>query len=508
MWLFFVAIGHAPQFVRGTDAILKHHNDISQAVYFKGPGKLRVDNPKAGKLVQASFSRADPVGDLFVGCGSFSMKVNMSSTVDGTIEPFTQTRYFTLYDSAFPECVSSFTLRGTFDEPWAVVVGKKEQFSAWELLAFPVYSAKLHGSWWNEHYAYHWWFYVAAIMGVVVRNPRVFVAFLFFASAADRLTHAWTPVVFVDIIPGLFVLFPKNWATRWGWRLFSAIAIIALLAFGWSLPINWLVAFVLILTLFCSTLGHPLVCLFFLGSGYVIAPIVFILVRAFTRDARRLVEATDNWKKYSSLLLKQRTVCKNGESLLKSHGYQLRFNTIKPLDDTEWLVIVDPQSNDLMRTAWRLVCERGKLSPDGLEKERDIILLRAPSYIETRCPHTYADADTNSSEPCYIVFPKGSTLSTQTMIHECVHIYQKRTGVTEKSYLNRRTIDQYLAMKPDVLETLRFNPDANPIKYVSGSTDMMITEPEKTAGLERMAYDWTASIAPGAQSSFNVEIKY
>ena len=283
-------VGHAPQFVKTRHAQLKHDNDVSQAIYFKDSGSLRVKHPKAGKLVQVSFARNDPVGDLFVGCDGNETAVELVSA-SGTSEPFTQTKYYTKYESKFPTCASSFTIRGTFKEPWAAVVGKKEQFSAWELLAFPVFSAKLHGSWWIDNYVYHWWFIAAlgcsGVLHLLWRTDwrtgwRTFTAALFFASAANRLSHAWTPVVFVDILPGLFVLQSAlqwgsfNGCVRWGWRIIIAFAVFSVLAFGWIHPMNWFVAAALIAGFWRPALGNPFACFFLFGSGYVVAPLALV----------------------------------------------------------------------------------------------------------------------------------------------------------------------------------------------------------------------------------------
>jgi len=279
VFLVLHAIGHAPQFVKTRHAQLKHDNDVSQAVYFKKPGSLKVKHPKAGKLVEVSFSRNQPVGSLYVECNGIEAEVNLTS-VSGTSEPFTQTMYYTKYDSKFPTCGSSYVIRGTFEEPWAVVVGKKEQFSAWELLAFPVFSAKLHGSWWSENYLYHWWF-----LGALISLPwgwRAFTAALFFASALNRLSHAWTPVVFVDILPGLFVLLRDTrfaGCVRWGWRMMIAFAVFSVLAFGWVHVMNWFVAAALVAGIWVPAVGNSLACFFVFGSGYFIAPLALLLLQ-------------------------------------------------------------------------------------------------------------------------------------------------------------------------------------------------------------------------------------
>ena len=272
-------LGHAPQFAKTRRVRLKHANDVSQAVYFKGSGSLLVMDPKAGKVVQVSFTRNHPVGDLFVGCDGTETAVELVSAT-GTSEPFTQTMYYTKYDSKFPTCVSSFTVRGVFEEPWAVVVGKKEQFSAWELLAFPVFSAKLHGSWWNENYVYHWWFIVALACSCL--GLRTFTAALFFASAADRLTHAWTPIVLVDILPGVFILLEQTsfaGCVRWGWRAMTALAVFSVLAFGWLHVMNWFVAAALVAGFWVPAFGNSLACFFVFGSGYFIAPLALLLLQ-------------------------------------------------------------------------------------------------------------------------------------------------------------------------------------------------------------------------------------
>ena len=274
MVLITLTISHAPQFVKTPHAHLQHTSDVSQAVYFKQSGSL-----SGGPLstnVQVSFSRNRPVGALYVECDGNETVVDLVSAV-GTSEPFTQTVYYTKFTQRLT-CASSFALRGTFDEPWAVIVGTKEQFSAWELLAFPVISAKLHGSWWSENYTYHWWF-VGAVVCLGLWGWRAFTAALFFASAANRLTHAWTPVVFADILPGLLVLSHHECSREWGWRVMIAFAVLSVLAFGWHHAMNWVVAAALIAGCWMPAFGNPLACFFVFGSGYLVAPLALLLTR-------------------------------------------------------------------------------------------------------------------------------------------------------------------------------------------------------------------------------------
>ena len=217
-------------------------------------------------------------------------------SADGHVEPFTQTTYHKKYDSKIPTCPSGFAVYGHFNGPWGAVIGKKERFTVGELLSFPVYSAKLHGSWWNERYTYQWFFLGACVVTLIAATfgmswPNVLVASLFLAGALDRFSHAWTLGVFgvtaaADGIPALLVLIPRKYRLRgvgvkkWGWILFclgvaGSTAWLSFNALGVSVAVALVVAQFFSVT---RMLARPVACFLFLGSGYVVAPLALLVL--------------------------------------------------------------------------------------------------------------------------------------------------------------------------------------------------------------------------------------
>ena len=134
---------HAPQFKSGIVKV--KDTGVSQVTYFKNGGaKLFIQGVRGeASDYSVAFPRKRPKGTLFV-----DGVVRAVSTDSGTVEPFTQTKYYSM------DIGSAKNITGNFTHPWSVVLGVEEKFSIWELLAFPVFSAKLHGSWWNENYMY------------------------------------------------------------------------------------------------------------------------------------------------------------------------------------------------------------------------------------------------------------------------------------------------------------------------------------------------------------------
>ena len=276
---------------------LKHDADISQVTYFKKHELqgLYISNPEAGKRAQASFPTDSPDGTLYVGCVASEHITPDEATMksaDGTVEPFTQSTYHLKYDDKIPTCANGFAIYGQFNGPWAAVVGKKESFSVIELLSFSVYTAKLHGSWWNDHYVYQWWFLTAVVVTIVSAYftrawPRILVASLFLASAFDRFSHAFTLGVFIvaavaDGIPALLVLLPKR-AAKWGWIVFCVLVAVSV---AWLSPMSnwWVPGLLLLAQCFDVTrmLARPIACMLFIGSGYLVAPLALLGLTLYT----------------------------------------------------------------------------------------------------------------------------------------------------------------------------------------------------------------------------------
>lgn len=193
------------------------HHDTSQVIYRKGSGGLEVHIeslsdpfPLEAAIMDGKADEAvldfdvvfrDPVDpttfSLYVGCGGcmpsdplLTPPVPFSGSYQtGLLEPFTQTRYFSL----FPKQNRTFgaaALRACYlgDEldahwsirlvdhanrsdggalVWGAVVGLGERFTAQELVEFPVYILNNHGPAWNEM-EWTWW------LSLFVLAPLVF----------------------------------------------------------------------------------------------------------------------------------------------------------------------------------------------------------------------------------------------------------------------------------------------------------------------------------------------
>lgn len=192
------------------------------------------------------------------------------------------------------------------------------------------------------------------------------------------------------------------------------------------------------------------------------------------------IKQTENWQLYSTLLVSQHDRDNLGRERALSHGYTVIEGAIEPTSDDPWQYI--PTSSSMSQ----LLCQARKLLRKLLSMSFDckVKLVQAPSEIECGCPHTFADRD---GAVAYIVIPKnpnGKSLSLRTMVHECIHVYQKVTGMTNEEYLNDTTVNSLLNKR------MRFNPDDIPIEYTNErTTDMLNTKyEESSAPLEHMAY--------------------
>jgi len=194
------ATAHVPFFVDTHSAIQKD-NSVSQAYYFKDGGQLEATSPDRlpyNTKVEVVFSRKCTDCSATVMCDGQSEFREFRDTSDEHVEPFTQSTYHKAY-SEDVTCNSSFSVTGTSTVPWAAVVGTGEHFTPTELLEFPIYIARIHGSWWNKAYIAGWPLLVGLLYflgrwlmvhDVEPRREVVHVALLFFSvSFFDKLIH-------------------------------------------------------------------------------------------------------------------------------------------------------------------------------------------------------------------------------------------------------------------------------------------------------------------------------
>lgn len=203
------------------------------------------------------------------------------------------------------------------------------------------------------------------------------------------------------------------------------------------------------------------------------------------------ISQTDNWKKYASLLLAQSKLGQLGKERFESHGYRVVNDTVRPSDNEPWEVIEDKHMIDLLRDARAVLSRAGTQFQDisAVDQDVKIVLVSAPASIESGCPHTYADP---RGATAYIVFPgwvRGVTsIPLSTMLHECVHVYQKLSGLTWELYLNDEMISKILSDPEQLMK--RLNPDAPGVDYrTANATYMLDVISELAQYLEAQAYD-------------------
>ncbi len=184
-----LASAHVPTYVGGVENCFKppHHHTTSQVIYLKGSGGLEVhllSNTDPFDIAGAEILDVDAVFKqkydqstyaLYLGCGGCvasqdalvpASLVTLSGYQPGTLEPFTQTPYFSVfapadrkYDSSqLSGCAQNhFTIR-VLDHAnrtdgselvWGAVIGIGETFTVTELLSFPMFVLSNHGPTWN-----------------------------------------------------------------------------------------------------------------------------------------------------------------------------------------------------------------------------------------------------------------------------------------------------------------------------------------------------------------------
>ena len=166
------------------------HHDTSQVIYVKGSGGLEVHCTADGgcpfdfesnEILDVDAVFRDEVDQstysLYIGCGGCVATadpivippVQLNGYEPAVIEPFTQTRYSSVFPKHLRKYNSSglaydvcnqghFTIRlvdhmnRTDGKPvvWGAVIGLAESFTFDELMLFPVFVLRNHGSTWND----------------------------------------------------------------------------------------------------------------------------------------------------------------------------------------------------------------------------------------------------------------------------------------------------------------------------------------------------------------------
>lgn len=197
-----VALAHVPSYGGSSGCVRPEHpHTTSQAVYLKGPGGLEIliaddhdpFHTDEGEMIDIDVVFRDnvPLTDfkLFVGCGTCDLDVvNIAPMLvvthigEGKVEPFSQHAYrhalhgaqrkfnsSVLDPTLCPEKRFTIRLEQQVNAPeiyWSAVVGLGEQFTFAELLSFPLYVYRNHGSAWNE---LGWTIWVIFLLTAVAR---------------------------------------------------------------------------------------------------------------------------------------------------------------------------------------------------------------------------------------------------------------------------------------------------------------------------------------------------
>lgn len=246
--------------------------DISQAYYFRRPATLRPGGQlPSDTLVEVVARDRDEHCTATVVCDNDMVEHPFAAAGDAIGEPFTQSAYRRVVRFESMTCTTAFSIAVDCHSPWAAVVGRKEQFTAGDMVwRFPAAIARIHGHHWNEFYLAGdltfygylllvtlalaspttqfrldlrgWALVLAALIGVSWFLARFAHAILFAGPAAG----AGIGVAFVEVLPLLAV------ALLWYCpRDTAAAAIAVLLATG---------------------------SLFLFGAGYVWAPVLIFAV--------------------------------------------------------------------------------------------------------------------------------------------------------------------------------------------------------------------------------------
>lgn len=248
-----------------------HIHTTSQVIYLKGSGGLEIHvqdestpfNIQGNEILDVDAVFRDEVDqttyDLFIGCGGCMPSdpivippVELSGYEEAEIEPFTQTRYSSVFPKPQRKFNSSllaqsmctekhFTIRlvdymnRTDGQPiiWGPVIGLAESFTFLELLKFPIYILRNHGETWNElGWTFYVWFFAGTPILILlfrvtlkcfnirtlsafnkkdvwhdqVREVLYEIAILGFAAAAlEELTHLIYVQINVKISWGFYV---------------------------------------------------------------------------------------------------------------------------------------------------------------------------------------------------------------------------------------------------------------------------------------------------------------
>ena len=209
-----LSTSHVPTYTGCVEKCCKppRNHTTSQVIYLRGSGGLEIHiindtfpiNIEMGEIldVDATFKEEydQTTYDLYVGCGGCvasedalvsNSKIALNGYQPASIEPFTQTRYFSAFSknerkynsSILEKCKEDhFTIRlvdynnrtDGSEIIWGPVIGIGERFTLVELLEFPIYILRNHGYAWNR-LGYTFWIILFIISPIITQYLRIYV---------------------------------------------------------------------------------------------------------------------------------------------------------------------------------------------------------------------------------------------------------------------------------------------------------------------------------------------
>lgn len=253
--------------------------------------------------------RVDPSSfSAYIGCGTCgnSSAPALSPTMDNPmdVEPFTQTAYTSIlstqdrkFEATALRGCDSFTIhivQHTTGAPivWSAVVGLQESFTSIELLSFPIFILRNHGSAWNDLGFTIWVSIVAALLVINATRfalsrcgVKVFYPYTTKAKWREWLYEIALIAFATAAIEELIHLIYAQYGIPTSAGFWVGIIVVILMAQGVGVLFTVAVWKALRHPHWCSAsplwapleIGTGIAFLFWFGAGFFVAPLAFIL---------------------------------------------------------------------------------------------------------------------------------------------------------------------------------------------------------------------------------------
>ena len=188
--------------------------------------------------------------ETIIECDTNKTIIKLSTDTDASNEPFTQSVYYK-YFSENKNCSDTFSIDTKCKKPWGAVVGKREVQYVSSILSFPIFIARIHGSWWNELYIVGWVLILLLIIPIIKNGDLskmllLAAALTYLAFFLDKFinTVVYTPssflawaITFIELLPLILVwrlyMAPKRWLAIFG--MISALLLFFVVGTGFYL---------------------------------------------------------------------------------------------------------------------------------------------------------------------------------------------------------------------------------------------------------------------------------